>query len=80
MVFNKVHILFEQSGTFKKVFAAHGYNVTEYDIEKTENVDFDTDIFAEIGLTSANKFFSIFDDIHDSDLVLAFFPCTYFSD
>lgn len=80
MKFDEVHILFEQSGTFKKVFAAHGYNVTEYDIEKTENVDFDTDIFAEIELASANRFISLFHDIHDSDLALAFFPCTYFSD
>lgn len=80
MKFDEVHILFEQSGTFKKVFAAHGYNVTEYDIEKTENVDFDTDIFAEIELASANRFISLFHDIHDGDLVLAFFPCTYFSD
>ncbi len=80
MKFDKVHILFEQSGTFKKVFAAQGYNVTEYDIEKTENVDFNTDIFAEISQTSANSFSSLFHDIHDNDLVLAFFPCTYFSD
>jgi len=80
MKFDEVYILFEQSGTFKKVFAAHGYKVTEYDIENTENVDFDTDIFAEIELASANRFISLFHDIHDSDLVLAFFPCTYFSD
>lgn len=80
MVFDKVHILFEQSGTFKKVFAAHGYNVTEYDIEKTENVDLDIDIFAEIELAADNKYSSLFHNIHNNDLVLAFFPCTYFSD
>lgn len=80
MKFNKVYILFEQSGTFKKVFATHGYNVTEYDIEKTENVDFNTDIFAEIDLEMKKRFVSLFNDIHDNDLVIAFFPCTYFSD
>lgn len=80
MVFDKVHILFEQSGTFKKVFEVNGYDVTEYDIEKTENVDFDTDIFAEIDLEMKKRFISLFHDIHDNDLVIAFFPCTYFSD
>lgn len=80
MKFNKVHILFEQSGTFKKVFAAHNYNVTEYDIEKKENVDFNTDIFTEIDLASSDKSTSLFHNIHENDLVIAFFPCTYFSD
>lgn len=80
MKFNKVYILFEQSGTFKKIFATHGYDVTEYDIEKTENVDFNIDIFSEIELASSGKFTSLFHNIHDNDLVIAFFPCTYFSD
>ena len=60
MVFDKVHILFEQSGTFKKVFEVNGYDVTEYDVEKTENVDFDTDIFAEIDLEMKKRFISLF--------------------
>ena len=80
MIFDKVYILFEQSGTFKKIFAAYGYNVTEYDIENTENVDLRTDIFAEIDLEFNNKNNSLFSNINESDLVFAFFPCTYFSD
>ena len=35
MRFKEVHILFEQSGTFKKVFEKYGYKVIEYDIENT---------------------------------------------
>ena len=31
MKFEEVNILFEQSGTFKRVFEKHGYKVTEYD-------------------------------------------------
>lgn len=80
MIFDKVHILFEQSGTFKKVFTAYGYNVTEYDIEKTESVDLRTNIFTEIDLEFNNKSNSIFSNINENDLVFAFFPCTYFSD
>ena len=80
MVFDKVHIFFEQSGTFKKVFAAYGYNVTEYDIEKTKNIDLSTDIFEVIGLEYENKSTSLFRNINENDLVFAFFPCTYFSD
>lgn len=80
MTFDKVHILFEQSGTFKKVFAAYGYNVTEYDIEETENVDLSTDIFKAIDLEFENKSNSLFRNINENDLVFAFFPCTYFSD
>lgn len=80
MVFDKVYILFEQSGTFKKVFEDYGYNVTEYDIEKTESVDLSTDIFEEINLEYENKSTSLFRNINENDLVFAFFPCTYFSD
>lgn len=80
MKFKEVHILFEQSGTFKKVFEKYGYKVTEYDIEKTENVDFNIDIFTEIDRVIMAKEKSLFDNIHNDDLVLAFFPCTYFSD
>lgn len=80
MKFKEVHILFEQSGTFKKVFKKYGYKVIEYDIEKTENVDFNINIFTEIDRAIMTKEKSLFDNIHNDDLVLAFFPCTYFSD
>ena len=80
MVFNKVHCIFEQSGTFKKAFKELGYNATDYDIEKTENTDVVTDLFTQIFLASKEKKSEVFDNINPDDLVLAFFPCTYFSD
>lgn len=80
MTFNKVHCLFEQSGTFKKAFKELGYNAIDYDINKTKNVDIVTDLFMQIFLASEEKKYSIFNDINKDDLVIAFFPCTYFSD
>lgn len=80
MVFSKVHCIFEQSGTFKKAFEELGYNATDYDIEKTENTDVVTDLFKQIFLASQEKKSEVFDNINPDDLVLAFFPCTYFSD
>lgn len=80
MVFNKVHCIFEQSGTFKKAFEELGYNATDYDIEKTENTNVVTDLFTQISLASQEKKSEVFDNINPDDLVLAFFPCTYFSD
>ena len=74
-----IHILFEQSGTFKNEFNKLGYQATTYDIEnqfnKTDNV---IDLFKEIEKGYENKP-SIFDNITQNDLILAFFPCTWFS-
>lgn len=80
MVFNKVHCLFEQSGTFKKAFEELGYNAIDYDINKTENVDVVVDLFIQIFLASIEEESCVFDHISQDDLVIAFFPCTYFSD
>ena len=80
MVFNKVHCLFEQSGTFKKAFEELGYNAIDYDINKTENVDVVVDLFTQIFLANQEKESVVFDNISQDDLVIAFFPCTYFSD
>ena len=80
MTFNKVHCLFEQSGTFKKAFKELGYNAIDYDINKTENVDVVTNLFIQINLASVEGESTIFDNISQDDLVIAFFPCTYFSD
>ena len=45
----KVHLLFEQSGTFKREFEKMGYTAEDYDIQnnfgETDNV---IDLFAEI--------------------------------
>lgn len=74
-----VHCLFEQSGTFKNTFKKLGYEAVDYDMENQFNqTDFVVDIFDEIEL-SYNYKKSIFDNIKENDLVLAFFPCTYFS-
>ena len=80
MVFNTVHCLFEQSGTFKKAFEKLGYKAFDYDINKTENVDVVTNLFYQIYLENTKDDFSIFNDINKDDLIIAFFPCTYFSD
>ena len=80
MVFNTVHCLFEQSGTFKKVFEKLGYKALDYDINETENVDVVTNLFYQISLEITKDNFSIFNDINKDDLIIAFFPCTYFSD
>ena len=80
MTFSKVHCLFEQSGTFKKAFKELGYNAIDYDINKTKNVDVVTNLFTQINLASIEEESTIFDNISQDDLVIAFFPCTYFSD
>lgn len=80
MVFDTVHCLFEQSGTFKKVFEELGYRAVDYDIHKTENVDVVINLFEQINLADMEMTQTIFDDIKKDDLVIAFFPCTYFSD
>ena len=80
MQFNEVHILFEQSGTFKKVFADKKYTVREYDIENTPAVDISCDIFEHIDRRFEEIDGTIFENIPKGSLVLAFFPCTYFSD
>ena len=80
MMFDKVHCLFEQSGTFKKAFKKLGYNAIDYDINKTENVDVVIDLFTQIFLANKKEKSEVFDNISPDDLVIAFFPCTYFSD
>ena len=80
MVFDTVHCLFERSGTFKKAFEELGYKAIDYDINKTENVDVVIDLFEQIFLCYMEMAQTIFDDIKKDDLIIAFFPCTYFSD
>ena len=75
----KVHCFFEQSGTFKNEFKKLGYEAEDYDIQnnfgETDNV---VDLFAEIYSAYDGKP-SIFDNISSEDLIMAFFPCIYFS-
>lgn len=75
----KVHCFFEQSGTFKNEFKKLGYEAFDYDIQnnfgETDNV---VDLFAEIEKAYGGGY-SIFDTITQDDLIVAFFPCIYFS-
>lgn len=80
MYFEKVHCFFEQSGTFKKTFQELGFPACSYDIENTENVDFNINLFDEIKSEISTHNSEIFKNIKRDDLVFAFFPCTYFSD
>lgn len=76
----KIHLLFEQSGTFKKAFQKLGHKAIDYDIlNDYKQTDIKKDIFREINLCYFNNK-SIFDNIKKEDLIIAFFPCTYFSE
>jgi hypothetical protein len=74
-----VHCLFEQSGTYKQVFNNLGYKAYDYDISNQFNqTDYVIDLFKEIENAHNDKP-SIFDNIKQDDLIISFFPCTYFS-
>ena len=74
----KFHCMFEQSGTFKNEFKKLGYEAIDYDIQnefgETNNV---IDLFDEIEKGYNNEP-SIFDNIKQEDMILAFFPCVRF--
>lgn len=75
----KVHCLFEQSGTFKNEFIKLGIPAEDYDIQNNfGQTDHVVDIFKHIEDAYDGKP-SLFDDIRGGDLVMAFFPCIYFS-
>ena len=75
----KIHCFFEQSGTFKKEFQKLGYEAFDYDIQNEFNeTDYVIDLFKEIENAYDNKP-SIFDNITSDDLIMAFFPCIYFT-
>lgn len=80
MCFNDVFCLFEQSGTFKNAFKKIGHKAYDFDIAKTKHTDFVLDLFEEINNEKNKKTKTIFDSIKTDDLIIAFFPCTYFSD
>lgn len=75
----RVHCLFEQSGTFKREFIKLGIPAEDYDIQnnfgQTEHC---ADLFAEIE-NAYRGGVSVFDGFTKDDLILAFFPCIYFS-
>ena len=75
----KVHCFFEQSGTFKREFIKLGIPAEDYDIQDEFNeTDHQIDLFAEIENAYEGKQ-SVFDTFTCDDLIMAFFPCIYFS-
>ena len=75
----KVHCMFEQSGTFKNEFKKLGYEAYDYDIQNNfGETDYLTDLFNEIEKGYGCEA-SIFDNITENDLIVAFFPCIYFT-
>ena len=76
----KVHCFFEQSGTFKNEFIKLGISAEDYDIQDHfGQTDHKIDLFNEIE-TAYRGGQSVFDSISKDDLIMAFFPCVYFSD
>ena len=75
----KVHCFFEQSGTFKNEFKKLGYQAKDYDIQDNfQQTDHVIDLFAEIDKAYSGGV-SVFDNITKDDLIMAFFPCIYFT-
>lgn len=75
----KVHLFFEQSGTFKNEFKKLGYEAEDYDIfNDFGETDNQIDLFSEIEKAYGGTD-SIFDKISPDDLIMAFFPCVRFS-
>lgn len=79
MKISKAHCFFEQSGTFKNEFKKLGIDAEDYDIQNEfGQTDHVIDLFAEIEHAYDDKQ-SIFDNITHDDLIMAFFPCIYFT-
>ena len=89
----KVHLFFEQSGTFKNEFIKLGIPAKDYDIQNNfGETDYVIDLFAEINKAYDNLIRqdktrqdktrqdkTVFDLIDPcQDLIIAFFPCIYF--
>ena len=75
----KVHCFFEQSRTFKQEFIKLGIPAEDYDIQNNfGQTDYTDDLFQAIEDAWDHKP-SLFDRITKDDLILAFFPCIYFS-
>lgn len=75
----RAHCFFEQSGTFKREFIKLGVPAEDYDIQNNfGETDHVVDLFAEIERAYDGSP-SLFDGIGGGDLILAFFPCIYFT-
>lgn len=77
----KVHLFFEQSGTFKREFIKLGVPAIDYDIlNDYGETDIQMDLFSEIIIATHTHDKTIFDTISSEELIFAFFPCTYFAE
>ena len=75
----RVFCFFEQSGTFKNEFIKLGIPAEDYDIQNNfGQTDQIINLFSEIEKAYEGGA-SLFDNITKDDLILAFFPCIYFS-
>ena len=75
----KVHCFFEQSGTFKREFIKLGIPAEDYDIQNNfGETDHTDDLFKAIEDAYEGRP-SLFDTISEDDLIMAFFPCIFFS-
>lgn len=81
MIINgKVYCLFEQSGVFKNAFRRIGFQAIDVDIQDAYGeTDIVTDIFSHIDKCIQGES-SLFDNMSPADLLMAFFPCIYFSE
>ena len=76
----KVNLLFEQSGTFKHVLREMGNDAKDIDISNAYNeTDILTDIFVILDNYISGDTKVVKSEIFNGDLLIAFFPCTYFS-
>jgi len=78
----KVWCMFEQSGTFKQEFIKLGIPAIDLDIQNNfGQTDMQIDLFEQIEKAykhTQGAEHTIFDDITEDDLIMAFFPCIYF--
>lgn len=78
MTVQHAHLLFEQSGTFRDEFRRLGIPAECYDLcNDFGQTDWRGDLFAQIELAAKWRE-SIFDSFVSDDIIMAFFPCTYF--
>ena len=84
--FNKAWCMFEQSGTFKNEFIKLGIPAVDLDIQNNfGETDYVIDLFGEIEKEYAilqrerEREDTIFSQIGQDDIVMAFFPCIYFT-
>ena len=76
----KINLLFEQSGTFKRSLREMGNDAKDIDISNAYNeTDILIDIFDILDSYISGDINATKSVIFNCDLIISFFPCTYFS-